>query len=601
MDLILPEVPLQYGFAPDEWNPMADCFLPKKEDNLIPDTMRTICLMDAAYNMNAKWYGRQFMSHNERLNTLSDDQGGGRKNKNCPEYILKKVLTADISKQKRQAGFLCSNDAIQCYDRVVHSVAMLSMLRLGADRKAIASLFKQLQQAEHFVTTAHGMADRAYGGKKRQQEGKLPFQGVLQGNGMGPCIWLAISMLLLTIMHCQGHVASFKSAMTASTIDMVGFLIVDDADLIFTAPTSSISAEECLPKFQAMVDCWEENLRVTGGGIKPSKSFWYMLDYKWSKNKWEYLSAEDSPGEIFIREPNLETRVPLERLEPSQSRMTLGVEIAMDGNQEGEKEYLRQKTEAFADNYRMATGLDKDAAWEGFLSTIMATLRYPVAATQLTKADWDYILAPVWAAGLPKAGISRMFPHAVLNGPSKYQGMGVMHMYDYQELEHLALLLQHGNKDTTLKELFKHSWEELRLELGVSGSLTDWNFALLGDCATDCWLKTLWHYCRSNEIGIIDPEAQLQLIRENDQFLMEVFINAKFTAAELIMLNQCRCFLKVITTADITNAYGKQLTPGIMEGILPYKEAISITGQDNPQHSAAPIGLCGSKLCPSAS
>ena len=90
-----------------------------------------------------------------------------------------------------------------------------------------------------------------------------------------------------------------------------------------------------------------------------------------------------------------------------------------------------------------------------------------------------------------------------------------------------------------MKELFKHSWEELRLELGVSGSLTDWNFALLVDCATDCWLKTLWHYYRSNEIGIIDPEAQLQLIRENDQFLMEVFINAKFTAAELIMLNQC--------------------------------------------------------------
>ena len=123
--------------------------------------------------------------------------------------------------------------------------------------------------------------------------------------------------------------------MTASTIDMVGFLIVDDADLIFTATTISTSAQECLPKFQAMVDCWEENLRVTGGGIKPSKSFWYMLDYKWSKNKWEYLSTEDSPGEIFIREPNLETRVPLERLEPSQSRMTLGVEIAIDGNQEG--------------------------------------------------------------------------------------------------------------------------------------------------------------------------------------------------------------------------------------------------------------------------
>ena len=73
--------------------------------------------------------------------------------------------------------------------------------------------------------------------------------------------------------------------MTSSVIDMVGFLIVDDADLIFTAPTSNTSAQDCLAKFQSMVDCWEENLQVSGGGINPSKSFWYFLDYKWSKNK----------------------------------------------------------------------------------------------------------------------------------------------------------------------------------------------------------------------------------------------------------------------------------------------------------------------------
>jgi hypothetical protein len=57
LNLILREVPLQYGFAPDAWNPMADCFIPKKENVLLPDKMRTICLMDAAHNMNNKWYG----------------------------------------------------------------------------------------------------------------------------------------------------------------------------------------------------------------------------------------------------------------------------------------------------------------------------------------------------------------------------------------------------------------------------------------------------------------------------------------------------------------------------------------------------------------
>ena len=31
MDATLREVPLQYGFAPDEWNPMADCSIPKRK------------------------------------------------------------------------------------------------------------------------------------------------------------------------------------------------------------------------------------------------------------------------------------------------------------------------------------------------------------------------------------------------------------------------------------------------------------------------------------------------------------------------------------------------------------------------------------------
>ena len=37
LDLILREDPLQYGFTQDAWNPMADCFIPKKEEVLLPD------------------------------------------------------------------------------------------------------------------------------------------------------------------------------------------------------------------------------------------------------------------------------------------------------------------------------------------------------------------------------------------------------------------------------------------------------------------------------------------------------------------------------------------------------------------------------------
>jgi hypothetical protein len=82
-----------------------------------------------------------------------------------------------------------------------------------------------------------------------------PFQGVMQGNGMRPIIWLAISMVLIFIMHQMGMVAMFTLAMSASKVEFCGFLIVDDADLLCNAPDNETPYVELLPKFQAMVDC----------------------------------------------------------------------------------------------------------------------------------------------------------------------------------------------------------------------------------------------------------------------------------------------------------------------------------------------------------
>ena len=159
-----------------------------------------------------------------------------------------------------------------------------------------------------------------------------------------------------------------------------------------------------------------------------------------------------------LKLPDKEDRTNLTRYEPHESQMTLGIQMAMDGSQDGEREYLRQQAEDFADRLRTAPGLEKNDAWEAVLTQIMSTFKYPAAATQLTEADWTYICAPVFATGLPKAGISRVFPHSVLFGPTLYQGMGVIHPFHFQQLEHLQVILQHGTDDSELGKMIKQSW-----------------------------------------------------------------------------------------------------------------------------------------------
>jgi hypothetical protein len=128
MDATLRSNPLEFGFPPQDFEQVTDAAIPKKANILDTDKMRNICLMNPAFNMNNKEFGRRRMAYNKLHDLLADAQSGSRKRRRAAEVVLQKLLSWDLLRQKRRSGFLCSNDAMQCYDRIVHNVAMLAML-----------------------------------------------------------------------------------------------------------------------------------------------------------------------------------------------------------------------------------------------------------------------------------------------------------------------------------------------------------------------------------------------------------------------------------------------------------------------------------------
>ena len=570
MDAELRSIPLEDGFSPPLWEKFTDCSIPKKAADIRVSKMRTICLMDPAYNMNNKAYGRHLMFHNEQHGTLADEQSGSRKGRRAPELTLQKKLTGDQQRQSRRSGFLCSNDALQCYDRIVHNVAMLCMMSKGGDFNPLKSLFATLQNGVHTIMTGYGLSEETYGGKAHMDEGNLPIQGVLQGNGMGPFIWAMVSSVLLQCMATAGHVAKLAGALSGKVLSFVGYAFVDDTDICFTADNNHQSAQSLLPSFQDAVNCWAGLLNATGGGLEhlENKTFWYLIDFKWTGDKWEYHSARDTPGEISIQVTDSDERATLCRKEPHEGSKTLGIVLAMDGNERGEIELLEEKVEKWVDAYRTAKGLEKNDAWEALNTTILSTLKYPAAATTITEEEWNSIMKPVIDLGLQKSGISRSFPRDVLFGPERCQGMGLIHPFHYQELEHLETILRTGNAHTTTGEHIERSLEWLKLELGMPGPVWELDYSLMSDCATDCWIKTVWKYCWEHHISLSDPTPELPLQREGDKHIMQAFVQSqKFSAKELRKLNVCRCYLRATTLSDICTADGKKITNDALEGI----------------------------------
>jgi hypothetical protein len=346
-------------------------------------------------------------------------------------------------------------------------------------------MFETLQAAKHHVSTAFGISSRSYGGTREP-----PLQGVGQGNGAGPAIWAVISTIIIAGMATHVHGFNILSALTGSLVSFVCYAFVDDTDVIHSAVSTDTPGEEVIDEMQGVLDRWGGLLRATGGALVPKKSYWYAIDFTWSGTHWRYRTQQEMPGNLLITDVD-GARSVLRRYEPNTGQETLGIMQAMDRNNLDEIRHLRTKAEAFADSMR--TGfLSKSDAWYALNATVMKTMEYPMAATTMSEQEWNYILAPILKASLPKTGIDCSFPRDVLFGPSCLQGFGIMHPWYNQEITHLLVSLKQTTIGGITGSLISASMEQLRLETGLPGWLTDHEFETFKGMITSTWITTAW-------------------------------------------------------------------------------------------------------------
>jgi hypothetical protein len=218
---------------------------------------------------------------------------------------------------------------------------------------------------------------------------------------------------------------------------------------------------------QEVMNTWEGGIRATGGALNPSKSYWYMIDFKWvpDKLRWDYKTVSEVTGKIQVRNPQQELET-LERLEVDDPRVTLEINIAPDGSWSGQVAYLLKKVIKWVS--RLKSGhLNQVDTWYALTRTIMKTLEYPMVAISLTKAQWDLIMSPLLQAVLPRIGLSRHFPHKVIYAPLSRNGLGLIHPYDNQHLQQLQTVFRHGDRQSPTGQLLHASFEQMQLEIGT--------------------------------------------------------------------------------------------------------------------------------------
>jgi hypothetical protein len=557
-------IPYVTGYAPKEWRTGVNIMIYKKANLDRVDKLRTIVLKEADSNFNDGKMGRDMMNHAEKKNMIAKEQYGSRKGHCSIDHAVNKRLTFDLFRLYRSPGAVCSNDAKSCYDRILHSIAALAMKRLGVPEPPIHCMLTCIQQMDHFIRTTHGDSTSSYTSKYT----RIPFQGVLQGNGAAPSIWVAVSTPLLNMMRAADHGLHLISAIAKEASSTVAFAFVDDTDLVQGNPgNNNISANDVMEEMQQSLLRWEGGLKATGGALVPEKSFVYPIDFTFNNSG---IASYKNIQEIaaHFEAPNAEgIMTELEQLDPSEARETLGVYLAPDGNNREAATQLKVKAKHWSDLVLTGHLSAKDVRL-ALDTTVIKSLEYPLTALTLSEKQCKTIMAPILAVALPKTKVSRTFPRDVVYGPKSLMGLGLNNLYYVQGSKHIAMLHQFVHTDTITGELMRSCIEITKIYVGHGSNIFTLNYERLGHLSPPSWISNLWHFCHKYEIQIDENHTPNVITRRvNDKFLMEtIAAGTQFTNNELSHINRCRLYLQIMTLSDITNGNGTLLRQGVLKG-----------------------------------
>ena len=205
-------------------------------------------------------------------------------------------------------------------------------------------------------------------------------------------------------------------------------------------------------KMQDTINRWEGGLKATGGAIQPQKSWVYPISFKFDNNGlWEYKSSKEINFHFNVKD-HMDIITPLEKLNPTIGKETLGVFLAPDGNNNEMLQQLRNKSDKWAQSI-IKGHLSPTEAWLALETTIMKSISYSLPALTLTEKQCQFIMAPALKAGLNASHICRSFPCNVLYSSKKEGGFGLSNIYHEQGISHLLLLQQHIDQPSITSNL----------------------------------------------------------------------------------------------------------------------------------------------------
>lgn len=135
---------------------------------------------------------------------------------------------------------------------------------------------------------------------------------------------------------------------------------MDDSDLLHLSDGTERD-EEFFDRIQQATFDWGDLVQATGGHLKPSKCFWYMLSWRWQRGEAILKKVSQLPSQpLLIPQPDGST-VPIPLKDVTHSEKKLGVWSSPSGDFGVHIEEARKKGALWAERMNSSRCPPRDA------------------------------------------------------------------------------------------------------------------------------------------------------------------------------------------------------------------------------------------------
>ena len=379
--------------------------------------LQAILLLEADFNaMHKIIFNNRLIPRIEAENAIPLEAIGRRRSQAATHLVLNKKLIADIANVRKLPMATTHEDATNFYDRVAHPFASLCAQYFRLELTCLTVLFQAIQSMKMFLLMSHRISTNYYADTIRQ-----PFQGVAQGSGATPALWLIISIFLVRHLCGKNVTTKLSSPIANAILPLAALVFVDDTDLhVFNSGADA--AKEVVIKAQRLLNTWHEILKFTGGDLKLSKCYWALQDYKWKHGKCEVLI--NTTHNLCIVEEGQRKEIPY--LPANEKRVLVGVPINLCNEKVQIMSAIKDETHEHMN--KLATSLLKSTdIMFGYQHYWWPSLKHPspVLAFEIN----SYVLDKFYAALLPKLGVMKTFP-VVIRGVPVFLGGLDLHLIE---------------------------------------------------------------------------------------------------------------------------------------------------------------------------